>query len=182
MAATVDAPVGTDGTEPRVLVVMGVSGSGKSTLAATVAARLGWEFAEGDDMHPPANVAKMESGTPLTDEDRWPWLGTIAEWIRSHLADDAPGVVTCSALKRSYRDVLRAPGVVFVHVAGDPALVEQRMSARAGHFMPTSLFASQLATLEPPQPDEAHLTVSAERSPDEESADVVERLGLATDR
>ena len=151
--------------DPRVLVVMGVSGSGKSTLAATVAERLGWEFAEGDDMHPAANVAKMQAGTPLTDDDRWPWLDVVATWIRAHLDAGTPGVVTCSALKRSYRDVLRAPGVVFVHVAGDPALVEQRMSARAGHFMPTSLLASQLATLEPPQPDE-------------ESADVVARLGL----
>ncbi|MDM7890431.1 gluconokinase [Curtobacterium caseinilyticum] len=165
-------------TDARVLVVMGVSGSGKSTLAATVAERLGWAFAEGDEMHPAANVEKMQAGTPLTDEDRWPWLGTIAGWIRSHLEGGVPGVVTCSALKRSYRDVLRAPGVVFVHVAGDTALIEQRMSARSGHFMPTSLLASQLATLEPPQPDEAHLTVSADRTPQDEAADVVARLGL----
>ncbi|WIE74396.1 gluconokinase [Curtobacterium sp. MCSS17_007] len=166
------------GTAPRVLVVMGVSGSGKSTLAATVAGRLGWDFAEGDEMHPPANVAKMQAGTPLTDDDRWPWLDVVSGWIRERLDGGTTGVVTCSALKRSYRDVLRAPGVVFVHVAGDPALIEQRMSARSGHFMPTSLLASQLATLEPPQPDEAHLTVSADRTPDEESADVVARLGL----
>ncbi|PZF59895.1 gluconokinase [Curtobacterium sp. MCSS17_008] len=166
------------GTEPRVLVVMGVSGSGKSTLAATVAGQLGWDFAEGDEMHPPANVAKMQAGTPLTDDDRWPWLDVVAGWIRDRLDSGTPGVVTCSALKRSYREVLRAPGVVFVHVAGDAALVEQRMSARSGHFMPTSLLASQLATLEPPQPDEAHLTVSADRTPDEEGAEVVARLGL----
>ncbi|PCN46909.1 carbohydrate kinase [Curtobacterium sp. 'Ferrero'] len=157
---------------------MGVSGSGKSTLAASVAERLGWEFAEGDAMHPPANVAKMEAGTALTDADRWPWLDVVAEWIRSHLDAGAPGVVTCSALKRSYRDVLRAPGVVFVHVTGDDTLIAERMAGRAGHFMPTSLLASQLATLEPPQDDEAHLTVAAAGSPDEQVADVVGRLGI----
>lgn len=166
------------GAEARVLVVMGVSGSGKSTLAATLADQLGWDLAEGDDMHPAANVEKMQAGTPLTDDDRWPWLDLVAAWIREHLESGSPGVVTCSALKRSYRDVLRAPGVVFVHVAGDTGTIEQRMTARSGHFMPTSLLASQLATLEPPQPDEAHLTVAADRSPDEEAAEVVVRLGL----
>ncbi|MFJ7287465.1 gluconokinase [Curtobacterium sp. AB451] len=157
---------------------MGVSGSGKSTVAAMVAEQLGWEFAEGDAMHPQANVDKMHAGTPLTDEDRWPWLDVIAAWIRSHLDEGTPGVVTCSALKRSYRDVLRAPGVVFVHVAGDGALIEDRMSKRSGHFMPTSLLQSQLATLEVPGDDEAHITVAADRTPDEESAEVIERLGL----
>jgi carbohydrate kinase (thermoresistant glucokinase family) len=166
------------GLDARVLVVMGVSGSGKSTVAAMVAERLGWDFAEGDAMHPPANVAKMHAGTPLDDDDRWPWLDVVAGWIREHLDGGAPGVVTCSALKRSYRDVLRAPGVVFVHVAGDGALIEGRMSERTGHFMPTSLLASQLATLEPPQPDEAHITVAADRTPDEECAEVIERLAL----
>lgn len=166
------------GAEALVLVVMGVSGSGKSTLAATLADQLGWDLAEGDDMHPAANVEKMQAGTPLTDDDRWPWLDLVAAWIREHLESGSPGVVTCSALKRSYRDVLRAPGVVFVHVAGDTGTIEQRMTARSGHFMPTSLLASQLATLEPPQPDEAHLTVAADRSPDEETAEVVVRLGL----
>ncbi len=96
----------------------------------------------------------------------------------SHLDEGTPGVVTCSALKRSYRDVLRAPGVVFVHVAGDGALIEDRMSKRSGHFMPTSLLQSQLATLEVPGDDEAHITVAADRTPDEESAEVIERLGL----
>ncbi|WFR68761.1 gluconokinase [Curtobacterium flaccumfaciens] len=157
---------------------MGVSGSGKSTVAASVAEQLGWDFAEGDAMHPQANVDKMHAGTPLTDEDRWPWLDVVATWIRSHLDAGTPGVVTCSALKRSYRDVLRAPGVVFVHVAGTGDLIETRMSQRSGHFMPTSLLASQLATLEPPQDDEVHITVAADRTPEEESAEVVERLGL----
>ncbi|MCJ1713740.1 gluconokinase [Curtobacterium sp. VKM Ac-2922] len=164
--------------DARVLVVMGVSGSGKSTVAAMVAERLGWDFAEGDAMHPPANVAKMQAGTPLDDDDRWPWLDVVAAWIRDHLASGTHGVVTCSALKRSYRDVLRAPGVVFVHVAGDGTLIEDRMSARSGHFMPTSLLASQLATLEPPQPDEAHVTIAADRTPEAECDEVVERLGL----
>lgn len=169
---------GADQLDARVLVVMGVSGSGKSTVAAMVAEQLGWDFAEGDSMHPPANVDKMHAGTPLTDDDRWPWLDVVAAWIRDHLDRGAPGVVTCSALKRSYRDVLRAPGVVFVHVAGDGSLIQDRMSQRSGHFMPTSLLASQLATLEPPQPDEAHITIAADRTPDEESAEVVELLGL----
>ena len=166
------------GPDAQVLVVMGVSGSGKSTVAELVAERLGWDFAEGDAMHPESNVAKMHAGTPLTDDDRWPWLDVIAAWIRDHLESGRPGVVTCSALKRSYRDVLRAPGVVFVHVAGDGTLIEDRMSQRSGHFMPTSLLASQLATLELPGEDEAHITVAADRTPAEECAEVVERLQL----
>ncbi|WP_144712556.1 gluconokinase [Curtobacterium pusillum] len=157
---------------------MGVSGSGKSTVAAMVAEQLGWDFAEGDSMHPQSNVDKMHAGTPLTDDDRWPWLDVVASWIRGHLADGTPGVVTCSALKRSYRDVLRAPGVVFVHVAGSSDLIGDRMSQRSGHFMPASLLASQLATLELPEDDEVHITVAADRTPDEESAEVVERLAL----
>lgn len=165
--------------DARVLVVMGVSGSGKSTVAAMVAEQLGWDFAEGDAMHPQANVAKMQAGTPLTDDDRWPWLDVVAAWIRDHLDSGTPGVVTCSALTRSYRDGLRAPGVVFVHVAGSGDLIGERMSQRSGHFMPTSLLASQLALLEPPQDDEAHVTIAADRTPADEADEVVERLGLA---
>ncbi|OII38547.1 carbohydrate kinase [Curtobacterium sp. MMLR14_010] len=169
---------GPDVSDARVLVVMGVSGSGKSTVAAMVAERLGWAFAEGDAMHPPANVAKMQEGTPLDDDDRWPWLDVVAAWVRGHLDAGSNGVVTCSALKRSYRDVLRAPGVVFVHVAADATLIGDRMAARSGHFMPTSLLTSQLATLESPQEDEAHITVAADRTPEEECDEVVDRLGL----
>ncbi len=170
---------------PPVLV-MGVSGSGKSTIGQALADALAdqgqpSEFVDADDLHPAANKEKMRAGIPLTDEDRWPWLDVVAGWIRTHLDDGRPGVVTCSALKRSYRDVLRAPGVVFVHVAGDGALIADRMSARSGHFMPTSLLASQLATLELPQPDEAHVTIAADRTPEEESAEVLERLGLSPD-
>jgi gluconokinase len=172
---------GVSAVDARVLVVMGVSGSGKSTVAAMVADQLGWAFAEGDAMHPEANVAKMHAGTPLTDEDRWPWLDVVAGWIRGHLQAGTNGVVTCSALKRSYRDVLLASGVVFVHVAGDRALLEERMSSRSGHFMPPSLLASQLATLEPPQPDEVHVTVAADRTPAEEAAEVLALLGLPRD-
>nr|WP_123704375.1 gluconokinase [Curtobacterium sp. PhB136] len=161
---------------------MGVSGSGKSTVAAMVAERLGWDFAEGDSMHPPANVDKMHAGIPLDDEDRWPWLDVVSGWIDDHLADGSHGVVTCSALKRSYRDVLRAPGVVFVHVAGDGALIEERMSARTGHYMPTSLLASQLAILELPGSDEAHITIAADRTPSEEATEVIARLALAPAR
>jgi len=168
--------------DARVLVVMGVSGSGKSTVAAMVAERLGWDFAEGDSMHPPANVDKMHAGIPLDDEDRWPWLDVVSGWIDDHLADGSHGVVTCSALKRSYRDVLRAPGVVFVHVAGDGALIEERMSARTGHYMPTSLLASQLAILELPGSDEAHITIAADRTPSEEATEVIARLALAPAR
>lgn len=172
------APADDAALDARVLVVMGVSGSGKSTVAGLVADELGWDFAEGDSMHPQANVDKMHAGTPLTDDDRWPWLDVVASWIRDHLDRGAPGVVTCSALKRSYRDVLRAPGVVFVHVAGSGDLIGDRMAARSGHFMPTSLLASQLATLEPPQGDEAHIEVAADRTPAEESAEVIDRLAL----
>jgi len=101
-----------------VLVIMGVSGSGKSTVAGLLAGRLGWDLAEGDDLHPESNVAKMHAGQPLTDEDRWPWLESIADWIRAHTAAGNPGVVTCSALKKRYRDVLRGEGVVFVFLEG----------------------------------------------------------------
>jgi gluconokinase len=166
------------GDDARVLVFMGVSGSGKSTVAAGVAEALGWDFAEGDAMHSDANVAKMHAGIPLDDDDRWPWLDTIRAWIDGHLAAGTHGVVTCSALKRSYRDVLRAPGVVFVHIVGDPALIRERMSHRTGHYMPTSLLDSQLATLEPPADDEAHIDVAADGSPEQEADEVLERLGL----
>jgi gluconokinase len=163
---------------PLVLVVMGVSGSGKSTVASLVAERLGWDFEEGDRLHPASNVAKMERGVPLDDDDRRPWLLTVAAWIDDHLDRGVSGVITCSALKRSYRDLLRRDDVVFVHLAGPDDLIGDRMSKRSGHFMPPSLLASQLATLEPPAADERHLTVDAGRSPEAEADEVVDRLGL----
>lgn len=164
-----------------VLVVIGVSGSGKSTLAAALADRLGWGLQEGDDLHPPANVAKMASGQPLTDEDRWPWLATVAAWITERTRSGRPGIITCSALKRSYRDKLRGPSVVFVYLAGTRADIARRLSARTGHFMPATLLDTQVATLEPPDPDENALVVQIGRSTAAEVAEVIDRLGLAPD-
>jgi len=176
---------GVGGAEPRTttLVVMGVSGAGKSTTAAELVRRLGWDFAEGDDFHPPANVAKMRAGIPLDDEDRWPWLRALAEWIGEHEAAGANAVVTCSALKRSYRDLLRDghPSVWFVHVSEDPALIRERLGHRTGHYMPASLLGSQLAILEPLQPDEAGAVVDGSSPPAEVAAHVLAALSKERD-
>ncbi|KUM83606.1 MULTISPECIES: gluconokinase [Streptomyces] len=152
---------------PKVVVVMGVAGTGKTTIGPLLAARLGVPYAEGDDFHPQANIAKMSAGTPLTDDDRWPWLDAIGSW--AHGRAGVGGVVSCSALKRSYRDRLRAeaPGVVFVHLAGDRSLIEDRMSHRQGHFMPTALLDSQFATLQALQEDEAGVVVDVSGGPQE---------------
>ncbi|CAL9611138.1 gluconokinase [Streptomyces sp. Tu 3180] len=160
---------------PHVVVVMGVAGTGKTTIGPLLAARFGVPYAEGDDFHPQANIAKMSAGTPLTDEDRWPWLDAIGDW--AHGRAGLGGVVSCSALKRSYRDRLRAaaPGVVFVHLTGDRALVEDRMSHRQGHFMPTALLDSQFATLQPLERDEAGVAVDVTGGPEE----IVERAAAA---
>src|SRR3954449_8871930 len=138
------------------IVVMGVSGAGKSTVAGELVARLGWDFAEGDDFHPPENVAKMRSGHPLEDRDRWPWLRRLAAWIGQHEATGRNAVVTCSALKQAYRDLLRDghPSVWFAHVHVDHDALAQRLAARQGHFMPPSLLDSQLGTLQPLADDE----------------------------
>jgi gluconokinase len=156
---------GTPGT--TTIVVMGVSGSGKSTVAATLVDRLGWEFAEGDDFHPPANVEKMRAGHPLDDDDRWPWLRSLAAWIGEHERAGRSVVVTCSALKRSYRGLLREghPSVWFAHVTASPELIRDRMEHRTGHYMPASLLDSQLATLEPLGDDEPGARVSGAGSP-----------------
>ncbi|MCL2419949.1 MAG: gluconokinase [Conexibacteraceae bacterium] len=146
----------------QVLVVMGVEGSGKSTVATRLAKRLGWDFAEGDDFHPAANIAKMKSGEPLDDADRRPWLEAIARWIDGELASGRHGVVTCSALTRRYRDVLRRPGVRFVYLDVPEAELRRRLAGRTGHFMPPGLLDSQLATLERPGPDEDAITVAAD--------------------
>ncbi|MEV6874055.1 gluconokinase [Amycolatopsis sp. NPDC051128] len=136
-----------------VIVVMGVSGSGKTTIGTALASALEVEYAEADTFHPKANIAKMTAGTPLTDADRAPWLEAIAGWIRDHRASG--GVVTSSALKRRYRDVLRSGGDVwFAHLHGDREILAERMRTRSGHFMPVSLLDSQLADLEPLEPDE----------------------------
>jgi gluconokinase len=151
-----------------ILVVMGVAGSGKTTIARMLADRLGWRFQEGDALHPPANVAKMSAGTPLTDDDRWPWLHAIAAVIDGWRAEGASGIVTCSALKRAYRAILVGdrPDVRIVHLAGDKALIAARMAARKGHFMPTALLDSQFATLEPPGPEENAITVDISPGPE----------------
>jgi gluconokinase len=150
-----------------VVVVMGVSGSGKSTVGRELADRLGVPFAEGDDFHPPANVAKMASGQPLTDADRWPWLRALAAWVAEH--SDSGGVVTCSALKRSYRDLLRsaADNVWFLHLAGDREVIAARLAVRGGHFMPPALLDSQFATLEPLDADEPGLVIDVSTPPEE---------------
>jgi gluconokinase len=163
---------------PRVLVFMGVSSTGKSTVAAMLAGRLGWHFQEGDDLHPEANVAKMAAGHALTDDDRMPWLQIVGEWIDARLAAGEPGIITCSALRRRYRDVLRRPEVTFVHLTGPREVILQRMMRRQGHFMPPALLDSQFRTLEDPDPDENVLTIDVELTPEQQVAEVVQRLGL----
>lgn len=162
-----------------ILLVMGVSGSGKTTIGALLAGRLGWTYAEADDFHPPANVEKMHAGIPLTDEDRRPWLEAIAAWIDRQ---DAPGVVTCSALKRRYRDMLRKDPdrVRLVYLEGSHELIARRMAARHGHFFPKQLLDSQFADLEPPQPDENALVVSIDQTPADVVDEIVDRLDLGT--
>jgi gluconokinase len=167
---------------PTAVVVMGVSGSGKTTVAVELARRLGWEFAEGDDFHPPENVAKMRAGQPLDDDDRWPWLQTLASWIGDHEKAGTSVVVTCSALKRSYRDLLREghPSVWFAHVTVDAELLRDRVAHRTGHYMPPALLDSQLATLQPLGDDEPGADISGAGAPD---AVVEELLGtLASER
>jgi gluconokinase len=156
------------------VVVMGVSGSGKTTIARELVHRLGWEYAEGDDFHPAANVEKMRTGTPLDDDDRWPWLRSLAAWIGERAASGTSVVVTCSALKRSYRDLLRQnnPSVWFAHVTVGADVIQSRLSERRGHYMPASLLTSQLAALEPLQQDEPGLAIPGDGSP----ADVVNRV------
>jgi len=147
---------------------MGVCGSGKSTLGAALAARLGADFLEGDEFHPPANVERMSAGIALTDADREGWLATLSDRLGTARREGRAVVLSCSALKRSYRDALRsqAPDLALLHLAGTPQLLQQRMAVRKGHYMPPSLLASQLATLEPPQPDEQALTLDAAREPE----------------
>ena len=164
----------------RFVIVMGVSGSGKTTVARGLADHLGWEFLEGDDLHPAANVEKMSAGTPLTDEDRRPWLRAIGAWMDERIARGSDAVLTCSALKRSYRDLLAGgrPGVRFCHVDADPRVIEERVEARRGHYMPPSLLPSQLRTLEPLGPDEPGVVVPAQGTPEETVALALRLLGL----
>lgn len=161
------------------LVLMGVSGSGKSTIAVAVQDRLGWELAEGDDFHPPENVEKMSRGIALTDDDRWGWLESLADWTANRDRRSEPTIITCSALRRTYRDVLRKGGdrTFFVHCTADKGLLLERMGAR-DHFMPPSLLESQLDTLEQLQPDENGMDVDVSLPLDRVVAMVLARLGL----
>jgi gluconokinase len=164
--------------QPLVVVVMGVSGCGKSTVAGLLAGRLGWDFAEGDDLHPAANVAKMASGHQLDDEARWPWLAKVADWIREHTDVRRPGIITCSALKQSYRDLLRGERVVFVYLAGTREQIAGRLAARHGHYMPASLLDSQFDALEAPTPEENSITVDIGASASVETDAIMTGLGL----
>jgi carbohydrate kinase (thermoresistant glucokinase family) len=161
-----------------ILVMMGVSGSGKTTIATDVAQRLGWQVLEGDKLHPPANIAKMSAGTPLNDEDRWPWLRAIAAAIDDWRANGVSGVVACSALKRAYRDILIGPrpDVVLVYLQGSHELIATRMAARHGHFMPAGLLDSQFATLEEPGEAERPIVASIAPDPDAIVETIIEKL------
>ncbi|CAN5903804.1 hypothetical protein BH11PSE3_BH11PSE3_43360 [soil metagenome] len=174
-----DSPSVHRGTPP-VLVVMGVSGAGKTTVAQALAARLGWDFEEGDALHPEANVVRMQAGIALTDEDRAPWLERVAAWIDRQRAAKRPGIITCSALKRSYRRIVVGdrPEVRLVYLRGGRDLLAGHLAGRQGHFMPAGLLQSQIDTLEEPAPAENPLTVDVDR-PVDEIADQIIRL-LAT--
>jgi gluconokinase len=151
-----------------IAVVMGVSGSGKTTIAAGLAKRLGWILLEGDSFHPPANIAKMKAGIPLTDEDRWPWLKAIAAEADKLTAAGQSAAIACSALKRAYRDILidDRPDTLLIYLRGSRTVIGDRMAARKGHYMPTSLLDSQLATLEEPGPAERPIVVDVDQSAD----------------
>lgn len=161
---------------PSPIVVMGVSGSGKSTVGAALAQRLRVPFGDADDFHPPANIAKMTAGQPLDDDDRHPWLEAIGEWLGAH----APGaVMSCSALKREYRDQLRrhCADVEFLHLAGSPEVIGRRQASRPGHFMPATLLASQFETLEPLESDERGITIDVDQDIDS----IIENYLASTD-
>jgi gluconokinase len=166
---------------PLFVVVMGVSGSGKTTLGRGIAERLHWRFQEGDELHPAANVEKMSRGEPLTDDDRWPWLDAIGDWLDARTREGESAVLTCSALRRAYRDRLRAgrPGVRFCHVVASAETLGARLEHRRGHYMPASLLPSQLATLEPLDDDERGVQVAAEGEPAVVLAEALRALGLS---
>jgi gluconokinase len=177
----------TDLTRLRCFVVMGVAGCGKSTVGAALAEATGGTYLDGDDLHPPENIAKMSAGQPLTDDDRAPWLQLVGERLRGEegAARGAPLLIGCSALRRIYRDIIRkaagAP-VGFLHLAGSRAVIEARMSARTGHFMPVALLDSQFATLEPLQPDETGLAVDIDQPLNTLVAGLARRIRPAGDR
>jgi gluconokinase len=165
---------------PRALIVMGVSGSGKSTIAERLAKRLGWRYEDGDWFHPPSNVAKMSTGQPLTDEDRWPWLRAIANEIDRACEAGQQVVIACSALKRAYRDVLvhGRNDVRIIYLNGTQDLIAGRLGARKDHFMPPGLLTSQFKTLEPPDANEHPVIVSIDASIEAIVEDVIRQLKL----
>ena len=168
------------GTAPvQVLVLMGVSGSGKTTVGAHLAGRLGWNAAEADDFHPPGNIAKMRSGMPLDDADRLPWLEAIAAQIDRWRSEGKRGVITCSALKRRYRDILidGRRDVRLIYLKGTEALIARRIATRHGHFMPAGLLHSQFEALEEPGPDERPIVVSIEPRPRDIVGQIIAALG-----
>lgn len=164
------------------LIVMGVSGSGKSTIADKLAERIGWRSVDGDKFHPASNIAKMSAGHPLDDEDRWPWLRAIAAEIDRSCRASEPAVIACSALKRSYREVLMhgRSNARIVYLDGSKQLIAERLARRTGHFMPPGLLDSQFKTLEPPDESENPVTVSIDATPDDIVNDVIRQLGLTT--
>jgi gluconokinase len=164
-----------------IVIVFGVSGAGKTTIGKLLAEELGWQFYEADDFHPRANIEKMRSGLPLTDEDRWPWLERLREQIMRSLAAKENAVLACSALKRMYREHLRVSGdVKFVFLRGDYALIERQLRCRRGHFMNPALLQSQFADLEEPRPDEDVITIDLGRSPQELVDEIEVKLNLRT--
>lgn len=164
---------------PNRLIVMGVTGCGKTTIGALLAGRLGAVFLDGDDYHPPENVAKMSSGTPLTDEDRWPWLDRLGEVIERSVAERGSAVLACSALRRVYRDRLVEACAVpplFIHLSGARELIHTRMASRREHYMPTALLDSQIATLEAVGSDENAMVLEIDSPADVIVARILDRL------
>ena len=169
---------GLDFRPEMIVIVAGVSGSGKTTVGAVLAGCLHWRFADADQFHPAANIEKMQAGIPLTDADRWPWLRAIAAWMDERIAGNESAVITCSALKRSYRDALlgERPEARMIFLAVDREVVAQRLAARHGHFFPAQLLASQFDALEPPQPDEHVITVIPADDPADTVASIIALL------
>jgi gluconokinase len=180
MPATDNSSVAPPIRRPVVLVLMGVSGCGKTTVAAILAGQLGWPFEEGDALHPQANIDKMKIGHPLDDHDRAPWLEKVADWVDARLDAGQDGVITCSSLKRSYREIIgrRGSGVVFVYLHGSRATIAERLAARHGHFMPLGLLDSQFADLQEPAADEPAIRVDVGPAPADIAQTILIKLGL----